>query len=229
MEFMSDISAEEIKTGRERMRLTQQQLADAVGVSLRTVSSWERGQSVPRNRAAVLADVLEIDRGRSPEFGLTALKNRIGYLAKQRREELGMARVPFARHIGLGSDKTLQDFEFGRRVPQGTSVRKIEKALGWRTGVVDDILNGPDRKAADLSMEDMDEFEPNQPLPIDRIPTDQLLAEVIRRLGAIQNALGAPVPGIAEAIGVSAPNRDLFDLAASTNVEHLEEDGDEED
>jgi DNA-binding transcriptional regulator YiaG len=229
MEHMSDITAEEIKTGRERMRMTQQQLADAVGVSLRTVSSWERGQSVPRNRAAVLADVLEIDRGRSPEFGLTALKNRIGYLAKQRREELGMARVPFARHIGLGSDKTLQDFEFGRRVPQGTSVRKIEKALGWRLGVVDDILNGPDRKAADLSMEDMDEFEPNQPLPLDRVPTDQLLSEVIRRLGAIQKAIGAPVPGLPEVLGVSAPSRDLFDLAASTNVEHLEEDGDEQD
>jgi len=229
MEHMTDITADEIKTGRERMRLTQQQLADAVGVSLRTVSSWERGQSVPRNRAAVLADVLEIDRGRSPEFGLSALKGHIGYLAKQRREELGLARVPFARHIGLGSDKTLQDFEFGRRVPQGTSVRKIEKALGWRLGVVDDILNGPDRKAADLSMEDLDEFEPNQPLPLDRVPTDQLLAEVIRRLGTIQKAIGAPAPGIAEVIGVSAPNRDLFDLAASTNIEHLEEETEDND
>jgi DNA-binding transcriptional regulator YiaG len=176
MEFMSDISAEEIKTGRERMRLTQQQLADAVGVSLRTVSSWERGQSVPRNRAAVLADVLEIDRGRSPEFGLTALKNRIGYLAKQRREELGMARVPFARHIGLGSDKTLQDFEFGRRVPQGTSVRKIEKALGWRLGVVDDMLMNENRIVSirgSRLWRTWTSLSPNEAAPaIDRVPTD---------------------------------------------------------
>jgi DNA-binding transcriptional regulator YiaG len=226
MDYMSEISADEIKTGRERQRMTQQQLADAVGVSLRTVSSWERGQSVPRNRAAVLADVLDLSIDRGPEFGQAALKKRIGALAKQRREELGLARVPFARHIGLGSDKTLQDFEFGRRVPQGTSVRKIEKALGWRLGVVDDILNGPDRKASDLQMEDLDEFEPGQPMPLDRVPTSELLAEVIRRLGALQSALGSPQPSIQDVIGVAAPHKDLFDLAASDEREHLEDDDD---
>jgi len=229
MSDMTEITAEEIKAGRERVRMTQQQLADAVGVSLRTVSSWERGQSVPRNRAAVLADVLGLSLDLGPEFGRQALQRRIGALAKQRREELGMARVPFARHIGLGSDKTLQDFEFGRRVPQGTSIRKIEKALGWRLGVVTDILEGPDRKASELQLEDLDEFEPNQPLPLDRVPTDQLLTEVIRRLGALQKAIGAPVPGLPEVLGVSAPSRDLFDLAASTNMEHLEDDEPEED
>jgi DNA-binding transcriptional regulator YiaG len=219
---MSDITAEEIKTGRERQRMTQQQLADAVGVSLRTVSSWERGQSVPRNRAAVLADVLDLSIDRGPEFGQTALKKRIGALAKQRREELGLARVPFAKHIGLGSDKTLQDFEFGRRVPQGMSVRKIEKALGWKIGVVDELLEGPDRKASDITLEDLDEFEPGQPMPLDRVPTSDLLAEVIRRLGALQSALGSPQPRIEDIVGVSVP-RDLYDLAASTNVEHLED------
>jgi DNA-binding transcriptional regulator YiaG len=225
---MSDITAEEIKTGRERQRMTQQQLADAVGVSLRTVSSWERGQSVPRNRAAVLADVLDLSIDRGPEFGQTALKKRIGALAKQRREELGLARVPFAKHIGLGSDKTLQDFEFGRRVPQGMSVRKIEKALGWKIGVVDELLEGPDRKASDITLEDLDEFEPGQPMPLDRVPTSDLLAEVIRRLGALQSALGSPQPRIEDIVGVSVP-RDLYDLAASTNVEHLEDEDEEND
>jgi DNA-binding transcriptional regulator YiaG len=225
---MSDITAEEIKTGRERQRMTQQQLAGAVGVSLRTVSSWERGQSVPRNRAAVLADVLDLSIDRGPEFGQTALKKRIGALAKQRREELGLARVPFAKHIGLGSDKTLQDFEFGRRVPQGMSVRKIEKALGWKIGVVDELLEGPDRKASDITLEDLDEFEPGQPMPLDRVPTSDLLAEVIRRLGALQSALGSPQPRIEDIVGVSVP-RDLYDLAASTNVEHLEDEDEEND
>jgi DNA-binding transcriptional regulator YiaG len=227
---MSDITAEEIKTGRERQRMTQQQLADAVGVSLRTVSSWERGQSVPRNRAAVLADVLDLSIDRGPEFGQTALKKRIGALAKQRREELGLARVPFAKHIGLGSDKTLQDFEFGRRVPQGMSVRKIEKALGWKIGVVDELLEGPDRKASSITLEDLDEFEPNQPMPLDRVPTEELLSEVIRRLTSLRGAIGTPQPSIQDVIGVAGPHKDLFDLAASTNVEHLEdEDEDVED
>jgi DNA-binding transcriptional regulator YiaG len=228
MEAMSELTAEEIRNGRERLAMTQQELADAVGVSLRTVGSWERGQSVPRNRAALVADVLNLSIDNGPEFGQTALKRRIGYLAKQRREELGLARVPFARHIGLGSDKTLQDFEFGRRVPQGTSVRKIEKALGWRVGVVTEILEGPDRKASDLSMEELDEFEPNQPMPLDRIPTSDLLSEVIRRLTAINKAIGAPQPRIEDIVGIAAPPQNLFDLAASTNVEHLEDEGEGE-
>jgi DNA-binding transcriptional regulator YiaG len=226
---MSEISAEEIKAGRERMRMTQQQLADAVSVSLRTVSSWERGQSVPRNRAALLADVLELDRGRSPEFGLAALKRRIGFLAKQRREELGIARVPFARAIGVGSDKTIQTFEFGRGLPMGSTVHKIEKALGWRVGVVSELLEGPDRKASDLQMEDLDEFEPNQPMPLDRVPTEELLSEVIRRLTSLRGAIGTPQPSIQDVIGVAAPHKDLFDLAASSNVEHLEDEDEDED
>jgi transcriptional regulator with XRE-family HTH domain len=163
------------------------------------------------------------------EFGRQAILNRIGMLAKQRREELGLGRVPFAKHIGLGSDKTLQDFEFGRRLPHGTTLRKIEKALGWRLGVVDDMLLNLNRKATSITLEDMDEFEPGEVLPLDRVATADLLGEVIRRLGAIQKAIGAPHPGLPEVIGVSAPSRDLFDLAASTNVEHLEEEDDEQD
>jgi len=188
----------------------------------------ERGQSVPRNRASVLADILNIQRDAGPEFGKAAIQRRIGQLAKQRREELGLGRIPFARAIGIGSEQTVMNFEFGRTLPMGQTVHRIEKALGWRIGVVSELMEGPDRKASDIQLEDLDEFEPNQPMPLDRIPTDQLLAEVIRRLGAIQKAIGAPVPGIAEAIGVSAPTRNLFDLAASTNVEHLEDEENED-
>lgn len=47
-----------IRYARERAGLTQEQVAEAVGVSLRTVGSWERGENVPRNRLAKLEDVL---------------------------------------------------------------------------------------------------------------------------------------------------------------------------
>jgi DNA-binding transcriptional regulator YiaG len=222
------ISAEEIKNGRERVGMTQQNLADAVGVSLRTVGSWERGESIPRNRAAMVAEVLGLEIEGQRDFGRDALVRRLGQLAKQRREELGLGRVAFARSIGLGSDKTLQDFEFGRRLAHGTSLRKIEKGLGWKLGVVDEVMESPNRKASSIELEELDEFEPGQPMPLDRVPTSELLAEVIRRLSALQSALGSPQPRIEDVIGVSAP-KDLFDLAASTNVEHLEEDEDAED
>jgi len=157
------------------------------------------------------------------EFGREALIRRLGQLAKQRREELGLGRVTFAKAAGLGSDKTMQDFEFGRRLAHGTSLRKIERALGWRYGVVDEIMESPNRKASSIQLEDLDEFEPGQPMPLDRIATADLLAEVIRRLTVIKGAIGTPQPSIQDVIGVAAPHKDLFDLAASTNVEHLED------
>jgi hypothetical protein len=157
------------------------------------------------------------------EFGREAILRRLGQLAKQRREEMGSGRVPFAKAAGLGSDKTLQDFEFGRRMPSGVTMRKIERALGWRYGVVDDIMRNVDRKASTIELEELDEFEPNQPKPLDRVPTDELLTEVIRRLHTIKNAIGTPETRIEDIVGISAPPQNLFDLAANANFEHLED------
>lgn len=44
----------EIKAARERAHMTQQELAEKVGVGLRTVGNWERGESVPKNRMAAI-------------------------------------------------------------------------------------------------------------------------------------------------------------------------------
>lgn len=52
------IDGTEIRQARERARLTQEQLAHTLGVSLRTVGNWERGASVPRSSEARLRDVL---------------------------------------------------------------------------------------------------------------------------------------------------------------------------
>lgn len=48
----------DIRTARERAGMTQQELARRVGVSLRTVGNWERGETVPLNRAGTLETVL---------------------------------------------------------------------------------------------------------------------------------------------------------------------------
>lgn len=40
--------------------MTQGELGQAVGVSLRTVGNWERGESVPLNRVGALEDVLGV-------------------------------------------------------------------------------------------------------------------------------------------------------------------------
>lgn len=43
-----------IKAARERRHLTQQQLADIVGVDRKTVDNWEHGRTSPRNRMGAL-------------------------------------------------------------------------------------------------------------------------------------------------------------------------------
>lgn len=214
-----EITAEQIRAGRERIQMTQQQLADEIGVSLRTVGSWERGESVPRNRMAALTEALGYED--VSEFGYKALLRQVGRLAKQRREEVGLGRPAFAKEAGLGSDKTLVQFEFGRVLPSGTSQRKIEKALGWRSGVIDDIMRMTNRKASSIEMEDLDAEDSlylasqGEIKGLALVSNEDLIAELKRRL------LQVPAP-------LEARAQDLYGLAASTNVEHLEGD-DKED
>lgn len=198
--------------------MTQQQLADEVGVSKRTIGGWERGESVPRNRMAALAEVLGMEG--TSEFGHKALLRQVGMLAKQRREEIGMARQPFAKEAGLGSDKTLIQFEFGRVLPSGTSQRKIEKSLGWRLGVIDDVMRMLDRKASTIEMQELDAEDSlylntvSGVRALSMVTNEDLIAELSRRLSR--------VPSPMETKDV----KDMYGLAASTNVEHLEEEDD---
>ena len=218
MESMGmSITAEQIRAARERLEMTQQDLADELGVSLRTVGNWERGDTVPRNRMAPLADVLRL--AVLPEFGEEALLRRLGSLAKRRREELGLTARAFAIEANI-SDKTIREFEFGRQLPIGTTRAKIEKALGWRPGIIEDTIRQVGRKASNIQMEDLD-AEDSLHLAsaggpgLTLVSNEALLAELGRRL-----RLGVTS-------GAEPDVRDLYGLAASTNSEHLEDDNGE--
>lgn len=52
------MTGEQIRAARERAGLTQEELGRRLGVSMRTVGNWERGQTVPRNRMAALEAAL---------------------------------------------------------------------------------------------------------------------------------------------------------------------------
>lgn len=52
---------EDIRQARERARMTQTELADALGVNESTVSNWERGRSNPKNRLGAIREVLHMD------------------------------------------------------------------------------------------------------------------------------------------------------------------------
>lgn len=57
------IEGSQIRDARERAGMTQAELGHAVGVTLRTIGNWERGESVPRNREAKLREVLAATLG----------------------------------------------------------------------------------------------------------------------------------------------------------------------
>jgi transcriptional regulator with XRE-family HTH domain len=50
-----------IRSARERLHMTQQDLADAVGVSARTIGNWEQGHRLPKNRMGALEEVLGVN------------------------------------------------------------------------------------------------------------------------------------------------------------------------
>ena len=68
---------EQIKQARERKRISQEELAERLGVSRQAVSKWENESSVPQGaNKALLAQVLELDLGQ--ENAVSSPKN---YLA----------------------------------------------------------------------------------------------------------------------------------------------------
>lgn len=155
------------------------------------------------------------------EFGRQALMRRLGELAKQRREEIGLGRAAFAKEAKLGSDKTVFDFEFGKRVPTPITQSRLERALGWRLGAIDDTLRLVDRKVTSIQMEELDAEDSlfiakeSGHASLALIPDEELLAEVARRMRADRRVQAPLVDG-----------QGLYGLAASTNSEHLEdEDG----
>jgi transcriptional regulator with XRE-family HTH domain len=51
-------TGERIKRAREEAQLGQRDVAEALGVSVSTVSNWERGKTVPRSRQGALEKLL---------------------------------------------------------------------------------------------------------------------------------------------------------------------------
>lgn len=216
MSMHMSVSSDDLREYRERRSMTQEELAREVGVTVELVKAWESGERlVPKRRMATVRTVLGMDEA-TELFGRPALLRQLGALAKRRREELGLGRVPFAKEIGLGSDRTLSQFEFGRTLPTGLSQTKIEKGLGWRLGAISDTMRLVDKKATDIVMESLDAEDSlhiaSQTGPgLALVSNEDLLAELARRLSKVPAPFGNKDP------------QNLYGLAANTNSEHLED------
>jgi putative transcriptional regulator len=65
-----DVSPDDIQKARKRLGLSQDQFADALGVSASTLRKWEQGQRSPTGAAKTLLKVIE----REPKAVVRALK-----------------------------------------------------------------------------------------------------------------------------------------------------------
>lgn len=78
-----------IRRARELARLSQEDLAKAVGASVRAISDWENDKHHPRNRLGVLEEVLGVDLGDEPEEPELPTPEDLDGLREHAREVLG--------------------------------------------------------------------------------------------------------------------------------------------
>lgn len=114
-----------IKANRNKAELSQQQLADKLGISQPLVSQWENGDAQPSHEMLEkLSAVLEANLDET-SFGMDLAE----WLRKQ-REKKGMTRKQLAEEAGI-SPLTIYFIENGTtRSPQDATLKGLEKALG---------------------------------------------------------------------------------------------------
>lgn len=121
------------------------------------------------------------------ELGQKDLVRQLGMFAKQRREEIGLGGIALAKEAGIEATETIVDFEHGKHLPSGDTQRKLEKALGWRLGAIEDVMGIADREASALTMEELDAEDSlylasrGAVSSLAFVSDDDLLAEVARR------------------------------------------------
>ena len=81
----------------------------------------------------------------------------IGRLIKEGRLERDLRQLPFAKAAEVDT-KTLASMEKGTRVAWETNQRKVEKALGWRVGSIQEVLdNAADTPKESVTLASMKE------------------------------------------------------------------------
>lgn len=81
------ITGQQIRSARERAGLTQEELANRLGVSMRSVGNWERGATVPRSKSAaveaILGDHLEGPASATPPLAEASDVELLAEIAKR--------------------------------------------------------------------------------------------------------------------------------------------------
>lgn len=122
---------------------------------------------------------------------------KLGRLIRDGRLDKKLARQPFAKVVGI-DPKTLASMENGTRIPWETNQRKLEEALGWRPGSIQEVIEKADiipitsltleymREAAtESTWQDLDAEETDRTRPVTRageLSNEELIGELAYRL-----------------------------------------------
>jgi transcriptional regulator with XRE-family HTH domain len=143
-----------IKANREKAELSQQQLADKLGVSQPLISQWESGGVEPNHEMLEkLSAVLEVDLEETP-FGLD-----LGEWLRRQREKNGLSREDLARKAKV-SPLTIYFIENGTtKSPQKATLQGLQEVLGKLPGNVSEDVE---------ELREFGDFEYLGPFPIDK-------------------------------------------------------------
>ncbi len=132
-----------IRMQRERLGMSQQDLAQACMVSRQTISNWESGKTLPDIQSmAYLAEVFgvtvdDLVNQVAPYEGGTMESTGIGTGIRMQRERLGMSQQDLAQAC-MVSRQTKSNWETGKTLPDIQSMAYLAKGFGV---TVDDLAN----------------------------------------------------------------------------------------
>ena len=115
---------------RQELRLNRAGLAEALGVSLSTVVSWELGYRVPASgHLTRLAEVLSVDAASlAAALPRRLASTTLGELILSRQRELGLRSSDLARLTGT-TEATVSRWVHGRSRPAPGNLRRLADAL----------------------------------------------------------------------------------------------------
>lgn len=115
---------------RQELRLTRNQLAEAVGVGPGSVAAWEVGARVPSAKALPrLAGALSVEVGSlAAALPQGLVTTALGNLIRARQRELGLLSADVAHLIGT-TESTISRWVHGQSRPSPANLRRLSEAL----------------------------------------------------------------------------------------------------
>lgn len=121
---------EDVRNLREEMRLTQQELADRLGVSRRSVQKWEGGESEPRARmVGALKSLHRSTVAREPvqKYAVSAHNDRLKELSEE------FSPMDIIRHLQTELDRYINIEEFR------SLMKVVCKKMNYEAEIVEQI------------------------------------------------------------------------------------------